>query len=219
MMTPGEAVAFIGRSGAGKTTALRAVNGMVSADGGSVRIDGVDLGSLDLVAHRRRTGYVIQGCGLFPHRSVYRNVATVPRLLGWPEERTRAAAGEILLRVGLPVERFGERMPRSLSGGEQQRVGIARALAASPEILLCDEPFASLDPVLRRDLQDAFLGARGEGASTMIFVTHDLREAMRVAGRICLIDEGRIVLDVPAREFAGSAHPLARRFVESAFDV
>ncbi len=140
----GESVAFIGRSGAGKTTALRLINGLVRPSRGEVLIDGVPLGSTDLIALRRRTGYIIQGSGLFPHRSVYDNVATIPRLLRWPEGDTRAAADEALRMIGLTG--FGNRMPRSLSGGEQQRVGIARAIIASPSILLCDEPFGALDP-------------------------------------------------------------------------
>src|SRR6185436_6855519 len=142
----GESVALIGRSGAGKTTTLRLMNGLAHPSSGAVDIDGASLTSIDLVALRRRTGYIIQGSGLFPHRSVFDNVATVPRLLGWDEARIREAVDGALARVGLA--KFGERRPRSLSGGEQQRVGIARAIVAEPSILLCDEPFGALDPIV-----------------------------------------------------------------------
>lgn len=214
----GESVAFIGRSGAGKTTTLRLVNGLVQPTAGEVLIDGVPLAATDLIALRRRTGYIIQGSGLFPHRTVYQNVATVPRLLGWDDQRTRAAAAEILQKLQLPLERFGDRYPRSLSGGEQQRVGIARAMIARPSILLCDEPFGALDPIVRRDLQDAFRELRS--GVTIIFVTHNLAEATRVAERIVLFDSGRIVSDSPAHEFPSQTLPLARQFVAAAsFDA
>src|SRR3989442_8423831 len=133
----GEAVAFIGRSGAGKTTTLRLVNGLVRPTSGEVFVDNAALSTSDLIALRRRTGYIIQGSGLFPHRTVYENVATVPRLLNWSEAETRAAAEQMLAKLELPLERFGERYPRSLSGGEQQRVGIARAMIAQPLLMLC----------------------------------------------------------------------------------
>src|SRR5262245_40733373 len=168
----GEAVAFAGRSGAGKTTTLRLINGLVRPTAGEVLIDGVPLTKTDLIALRRRTGYIIQGSGLFPHRTVYENVATVPRLLGWSDGETRAAAGEIMAKLDLPLDRFGARYPRSLSGGEQQRVGIARAMIARPSILLCDEPFGALDPIVRRELQDAFRARRS--GCTILFVPPDL---------------------------------------------
>ncbi len=209
----GESVAFIGRSGAGKTTALRLINGLVRPSRGEVLIDGVPLGSTDLIALRRRTGYIIQGSGLFPHRSVYDNVATIPRLLRWPEGDTRAAADEALRMIGLAG--FGNRMPRSLSGGEQQRVGIARAIIASPSILLCDEPFGALDPIVRRELQDAFRGTRARGHATIVFVTHDLAEALHVAERVIVFDGGRVVEDVPAGSFTKSAAPVAQALMEA----
>ncbi|HET7711755.1 MAG TPA: ATP-binding cassette domain-containing protein, partial [Thermoanaerobaculia bacterium] len=169
----GETVAFIGRSGAGKTTTLRLVNGLAAPSAGEVRVNGESLTAVDLVALRRRIGYIIQGAGLFPHRSVYDNVATVPRILRWNEERIRDAARPLLDSLGLQFEVFASRFPRSLSGGEQQRVGIARALIADPEILLCDEPFGALDPIVRGELQDAFRSVRT--GATILFVTHDLR--------------------------------------------
>jgi len=210
----GEAVAFIGRSGAGKTTTLRLVNGLVRPTSGDVFVDGNSLRTTDLISLRRHTGYVIQGSGLFPHRTVYENITTVPRLLGWSESEARTAAGEMMEKLELPLGRFGDRYPRSLSGGEQQRVGIARAMIARPSILLCDEPFGALDPIVRRDLQDAFVALRS--GVTIIFVTHDLPEALRVAERIVLFDGGRVVMDCPASEFTSQPLPLVQRFVDAA---
>jgi osmoprotectant transport system ATP-binding protein len=210
----GEAVAFIGRSGAGKTTSLRLINGLATPASGDVCIDGVPLARTDVIALRRRTGYVIQGSGLFPHRSVFDNVATVPRLLGWDEQRVRDCVVDALQAVSLAPERFATRRPRSLSGGEQQRVGIARAIVASPAILLCDEPFGALDPIVRRELQETFRARRGD--ATLVFVTHDLAEAMRVAERIVLFDGGTVVVDSGARDFALHDHPLVRQFVDAA---
>jgi osmoprotectant transport system ATP-binding protein len=210
----GESVALIGRSGAGKTTALRTMNGLVAPTSGAVLIDRVPLASTDLIALRRHTGYIIQGAGLFPHRTVYDNVATIPRLLGWPDEKIRDAAANVMRNLGMPIERFGARFPASLSGGEQQRAGIARALIAGPQLLLCDEPFGALDPIVRRELQDSFI-AMGSGV-TIIFVTHDVAEAVRVCGRVVLMDGGRIVSDTPSREFATHPLPLAQQFVRAA---
>ena len=213
-IAPGEAVAFIGRSGAGKTTTLRLVNGMVKPTSGDVVVDGASLSATDLIALRRHTGYIIQGSGLFPHRTVYQNISTIPRLLAWAEEKTRAAAEELMGKLDLPLDKFGDRYPRSLSGGEQQRVGIARAMIARPLLLLCDEPFGALDPIVRRDLQDAFVALRS--GVTIIFVTHDVPEALRVANRIVLFDGGRVVSDCPADEFTSQRLPLVQRFVEAA---
>ncbi|HEX9493449.1 MAG TPA: ATP-binding cassette domain-containing protein [Thermoanaerobaculia bacterium] len=210
----GEAVAFVGRSGAGKTTSLRLVNGLARPTAGEVFVDDVALSKSDLIALRRRTGYIIQGSGLFPHRTVYQNVATVPRLLGWTDAQIRPAAEEIMGKLDLPLTRFGDRFPRSLSGGEQQRVGIARAMIAKPSILLCDEPFGALDPIVRRDLQDAFRALRS--GVTILFVTHDLAEAMRVAERIVLFEGGRTVADSSAAAFPKQPLPLVQRLVAAA---
>lgn len=215
-IAPGESVAFVGRSGAGKTTALRLINGLVTPSGGEVLVDDQPLARGNIYELRRRIGYIIQGVGLFPHRTVYQNVATVPRLLGWSEERIRAAASALLDGLAIPFERYAGRFPPSLSGGEQQRVGIARALIAEPQVLLCDEPFGALDPIVRREQQDAFISIRSGGGATIVFVTHDLREALRVAERIVLFDRGRMVLDRPREPFLESSEPLARRFIESA---
>ena len=210
----GEAVAFIGRSGAGKTTSLRLINGLATPSRGAMLIDGAT--PTDFIPLRRRTGYIIQGSGLFPHRTVYENVATLPRLLKWDEPRTKAEAAQLLDKVGLPFEKFAARYPRSLSGGEQQRVGIARAIVARPEILLCDEPFGALDPIVRRELQDAFTAIREERNATIVFVTHDLAEAMRVAERVIVFDQGRIVADTPARELPRHDAPAVRALVAAA---
>ena len=213
-IAPGEAVALIGRSGAGKTTTLRLVNGLARPTQGEVLVDDVSLTRIDLIALRRHTGYIIQGSGLFPHRTVFENVAIVPRLLQWSETDTRAAADEIMRKLDMPLDRFGARYPRSLSGGEQQRVGIARAMIAKPSILLCDEPFGALDPIVRRELQDAFRELRS--GVTILFVTHDLPEAMRVAERLILFDGGRVVCDTPAHQFITQPIPLVQRFVAAA---
>jgi osmoprotectant transport system ATP-binding protein len=211
----GESVAVIGRSGAGKTTILRLLNGLARPSSGHVAIDGAPLGG-DLAARRRRIGTILQAPALFPHRTVFQNIATVPHLLEWPEERTRAAARELLDQLTMPFERFAHRFPKSLSGGEQQRVAIARSVIAGPPLLLCDEPFSALDPLVRRELQDAFIAVRDRGDATLIFVTHDLGEALRVGKRIVLIDDGAIVCDQPRREFLASNVPLARKFIEAA---
>ncbi len=152
----GERVAFLGRSGAGKTTALKVINGLIAPSSGEMLVDGAPIAQDTLPSLRRRIGYVMQQPALFPHRTVFDNVATVPRLLGWPEERTRAEAERLLLE--LELENFGPRFPRMLSGGQQQRVAIARALIAAPEIVLCDEPFSALDPLIRAELQTLFEG-------------------------------------------------------------
>lgn len=212
----GEAVAFVGRSGAGKTTSLRLINGLAQATSGSVRVADLPLEEHDLIALRRRIGYVIQGSGLLPHRTVYDNIATVPRLLRWDEERIRPRARELMELLRLDWSGYALRFPRTLSGGEQQRVGIARAMVANPDVLLCDEPFGALDPIVRRELQETFCRLRDEAATTIVFVTHDLSEAMRIGRRIVLFEGGSIVADVPTGEFVGLSHPAVHQFVEAA---
>jgi osmoprotectant transport system ATP-binding protein len=211
----GEAVALVGRSGAGKTTVLRLINGLTAPAAGRVILDGTAVTAANLVARRRRIGTMLQAPALFPHRTVYDNVATVPRLLGWSEAQTREAAASMLGRVGLELGRFGARFPRSLSGGEQQRVGIVRAMIASPPLLLCDEPFSALDPLVRRELQEELIALRDAGDVTMLFVTHDLNEALRVARRLILIDAGAIVCDASREDFVRSPLPLVQRFLEA----
>jgi osmoprotectant transport system ATP-binding protein len=214
-IAPRESVALIGRSGAGKTTLLRLLNGLATPTNGRVSIDGVAL-SGDLAMRRRRIGTMLQAPALFPHRTIYDNVATVPRLLGWDEGRIRDAARDLLAQLELPFDRFAARFPRSLSGGEQQRVGIARAMIAAPPLLLCDEPFSAVDPLVRRELQESFIRLRDRGDVTMVFVTHDLAEALRVGERIVLVDDGAIVCDEPRARFLASGHPLVRRFLDAA---
>jgi osmoprotectant transport system ATP-binding protein len=185
----------------------------VRPTGGELAIDGTPLAGLDLVALRRRIGYVMQQPALFPHRTVYQNVATVPTLLRWEEDRTRARAEELLRMLELEPAAFAERFPRGLSGGEQQRVAIARALIAGPSILLCDEPFSALDPLLRGELQTLLTRAAQE--TTLVFVTHDVREAMRVGERIVVLEAGRVVADGAPHALATHEHPLVRRFAAS----
>ena len=209
----GERVAYLGRSGAGKTTALKLINGLVTPASGTIHVEGEPLATQDLVMLRRRVGYVMQHPALFPHRTVFDNIATVPRLLGWDEARTRDAAGALLRQLELPPERFGDRYPRMLSGGEQQRVAIARAMIAGPRILLCDEPFSALDPLIRAELQSLLVAATRD--TTLVFVTHDVREALRIAGRIVVFEAGRIVADTTPAALPQHEHPLVRKFVAS----
>jgi osmoprotectant transport system ATP-binding protein len=186
----GECVALVGESGSGKTTLLRCFNRMTEVDAGTVRVDGADVGAADPVELRRRVGYVPQEGGLLPHWTVLRNVSLVPWLRGDTEATRRAA--EALEWVGLPPERFGGRWPRELSGGQRQRVAIARALAASPRIVLLDEPFGALDAITRAELQTSFDALRRRLAITALFVTHDLHEAALLADRIAVLRDGRI---------------------------
>ncbi len=189
----GETVALLGPSGCGKTTALKLVNRLLSADAGEVRVFGLDVASEDAVLLRRRIGYVIQEGGLLPHWTVEENVATVPRLLGWSVERRRARAHEVLSMVNLPVAEFASRRPRELSGGQRQRVGVARAIAADPGLVLMDEPFGALDPIARRALQKEFLNWKGQLGKAVLIVTHDVREAFRLADRVAVLRAGRVV--------------------------
>jgi len=178
-----------------------------------VLVDGTSIAQHALPQLRRRIGYVMQQPALFPHRTVLDNIATVPRLLAWPEERIRAECERLLEQLELPAATFGARFPRMLSGGQQQRVAIARALLASPEILLCDEPFSALDPLIRAELQHLLTAAARN--TTLVFVTHDVREALRIAERVILFDDGRVVVDTPASAFLQHEHPLVRRFVDA----
>lgn len=211
---PGETLVLLGRSGSGKTTALRLINGMVLPTSGEVLVQGKSTREWDLIRLRRGHGYVIQEGGLFPHFTVARNVGLTPRLEGWPEEKTVARVSELLDRVGLPSAGFAHRFPRELSGGQRQRVGVARALAADPKILLFDEPFGALDPVTRLDLQREFLRLRAEFGKTSVFVTHDVREAMKLASRIALLHQGSLAFLGSPAEFGESRHPEARAFLD-----
>ncbi len=211
----GETVALIGPSGCGKTTALKLVNRLLEPDAGSVRVLGRDVRGEDPIALRRKLGYVIQEGGLFPHWDVRENVETVPRLLGWPEERRRQRAEELLEMVSLPPAEFAGRRPRQLSGGQRQRVGVARALAADPPIVLMDEPFGALDPIARRGLQREFLDWKRRLGKAVLLVTHDLSEAFRLADRIAVMDRGRLRQVGTREEITGApADAFVREFVE-----
>jgi osmoprotectant transport system ATP-binding protein len=211
----GETVVLLGRSGSGKTTLLKCVNGMAPASAGTVRFQGKAAADWDLIRMRRRMGYVIQEGGLFPHWTVARNVALVPRLEGRPEEAVTERVDELLESVGLPPGEFRQRYPRELSGGQKQRVGIARALAGDPPLLLLDEPFAALDPITRFDLQRQFLELRGKFRKTALFVTHDVREALMLASRIVLLREGRMELTAAPEQFVAAENAEARAFLGS----
>jgi osmoprotectant transport system ATP-binding protein len=209
----GECLVLLGRSGSGKTTALKLANGMLFPTGGEVRVDGTPTTAWDPIRLRRRTGYVIQEGGLFPHLTIARNVAVVPELEGWPRERIDTRVAELLDRVGLPAAEFARRYPRELSGGQRQRVGVARALAADPPVLLFDEPFGSLDPITRLELQKQFVRLRRDLGKTALFVTHDIREALAVGTRIALLGSGRLrTIGTPA-EFLRAADDEARAFL------
>ena len=209
----GETLCLVGRSGSGKTSALKLVNRLLEPDAGRVRVEGRPTTGRDPIELRRRTGYVLQGIGLFPHLTVAENAALVPRLEGWDETRRRARAGELLETVGLPPAEFADRWPRELSGGQRQRVGVARALAADPPLLLCDEPFGALDPITRRELQDEFRALTGRLGKTMIFVTHDVREALLMGDRVGLLEDGGLAFLGDTDAFRASDHPLVRSFL------
>jgi len=188
----GETLVLLGRSGSGKTTTLKLINGLLAPSSGEVLVEGRATTAWDPIRLRRRIGYAIQEVGLFPHFTVERNVGLVPHIEGWPSEKIGERVRELLILVGLD-EQLGKRYPRELSGGQQQRVGVARALAADPPILLMDEPFGALDPITRSELQREFLGLRERLGKTIVFVTHDLREALLLAHRIGLFEAGRLV--------------------------
>jgi osmoprotectant transport system ATP-binding protein len=210
----GELLVLLGRSGSGKSTLLKLMNRLVEPDSGRVLFDGRPIAELPVEALRRRIGYVIQDVGLFPHWSVARNIATVPTLLRWPKERIARRVEELLQRMGLDPAEFGARWPHQLSGGQQQRVGVARALAAEPELLLMDEPFGALDPLTRTALQADLARLHAESGQTIVFVTHDVDEALRLATRIVLLDAGRIVQQgPPAQLLAQPADARVRSFM------
>ncbi|MGW9827751.1 osmoprotectant transport system ATP-binding protein [Brevibacterium pityocampae] len=207
-------VVLVGSSGSGKTTLMRMVNRMVEPTSGRVLIDGTDVQSVDPVQLRRSIGYVLQHGGLLPHRTVLDNVATVPILRGQGKKQARDEAGELLRRVGLDPA-IGARYPGQLSGGQQQRVGVARALAADPNILLMDEPFGAVDPIVRRELQDELLRLQSELGKTILFVTHDIDEAFRLGDEVVVLrDGGRIAQQgTPAQILAAPADDFLRGFI------
>ncbi|GLK72137.1 ABC transporter ATP-binding protein [Ancylobacter dichloromethanicus] len=209
----GTICALVGTSGSGKSTLLRLVNRLLDPDGGRIRLDGVDIAGIAPVELRRRMGYVIQSVGLFPHWTVERNVATVPLLLGWPAARIAARVAELLDLVGLAPDVHARRYPDELSGGQQQRVGVARALAADPELLLMDEPFGAVDPPTRRSLQDSLAAIQKRTGTTIIIVTHDVEEAIRLGGTLAVLEHGRLVqTGTPAAVLAHPANEQVARF-------
>ena len=206
----GETLALVGRSGSGKTTLLRLVNRLLDPDSGHVHVAGRDTREWDPIALRRRTGYVIQDAGLFPHLTVADNIATVPRLLDWSEARVQARVDELLAMVGLAPAEFRQRWPDQLSGGQRQRVGLARALAADPAVVLMDEPFGALDVITKRELHAEFRTVQRSLHRTVLIVTHDIAEASALADRIAVLDDGRVIaIDTPDRMRA-SADPRVR---------
>ncbi len=212
VVPPGQTMVLLGASGCGKTTTLKLINRLTDPTSGLIHINETDIRSVDLLVLRRSIGYVFQGIGLFPHMTIENNIGIVPRLLGWPRKRRISRAYELLELVGLEPKAFARRQPRSLSGGQRQRVGVARALAADPPILLMDEPFGALDPLSREALQLQVLRLKRELKKTIVFVTHDLFEAMLLADQIAVMNEGRIeqvgppsdLVNRPATEYVAS---------------
>ena len=213
----GQILVLLGTSGSGKTTALKAINRLVEADSGEIVVFGRDVRAWDPIALRRRIGYVIQDVGLLPHLSVIENVALVPRLLNWPAERREVRARELLDLVGLPPDHFGARPPAELSGGQRQRVGVARALAADPPLLLMDEPFGALDPLTRRRMQDEFRELQQRLGKTVVLVTHEVAEALRLAHQVAVMDRGRVAQRGSPAEIRDAPEPgFVREFLQAA---
>jgi len=210
----GELVTLVGPSGCGKTTTMKMVNRLIEPTSGRILVEGEDIAETDPVALRRRIGYVIQQVGLFPHKTVLENTATVPHLLGWQRKKGRDRAAELLDLVGLDPSVYADRYPDQLSGGQRQRVGVARALAADPPVLLMDEPFGAVDPVVREHLQTEFLRLQSQVRKTVLFVTHDIEEAVRLGDRIAVYGSGRIEqFDTPAAVLGAPASPYVADFV------
>jgi osmoprotectant transport system ATP-binding protein len=227
----GEVCVLIGPSGCGKTTTMRMINRMIEPDSGKIIVGGRDVMSVDPVELRRHIGYVIQQIGLFPHWSIAQNIATVPRLLGWDARRIDTRVDELLALVGMNPEQYRGRFPRELSGGQRQRVGVARALAADPPVMLMDEPFGAIDPITRARLQAEFLRILQGLAKTIVFVTHDIDEAIRMGDRIAIMKDGALIqygtpeailahpADAFVAEFVGSDRALKRLALTAASEV
>jgi osmoprotectant transport system ATP-binding protein len=210
----GETLVLLGRSGSGKTTTLKLINRLLEASEGDVLVEGQPVRTWDVIRLRRMIGYVIQEVGLFPHFTVERNIGLVPQIDNWPPERIRERVHELLKIVGLDSE-VASRRPRQLSGGQRQRVGVARALAADPPILLMDEPFGALDPITRAELQREFLNLQRRLQKTVVFVTHDLREALLLGTRIALMETGRLMTLLTPEEFVRSSEPIVTAYLEA----
>jgi osmoprotectant transport system ATP-binding protein len=211
----GEICVLIGPSGGGKTTAMKMINRLISITEGDITIDGTSVKALETTELRRGIGYVIQQIGLFPHMTVESNVGTVPRLLGWDKDRIRARSHELLELVGLDPDEHAKRYPSQLSGGQRQRVGLARAMAADPPLMLMDEPFGAIDPITRERLQNDFLRLHRELRKTVVFVTHDIDEAIKMGDRVCILREGGVLAqyDTPEAILAAPADDFVAQFV------
>jgi osmoprotectant transport system ATP-binding protein len=211
----GETLVLLGESGCGKTTTLKLINRLIDPTAGEVLVEGRATVAWDEIALRRRTGYVIQEAGLFPHFTVARNVGLVPTLEGWGPDRASARVAELLRLVGLDAENFSARFPAELSGGQRQRVGVARALAADPPLLLLDEPFGALDPLTRAGLQREFAALTRRLGKTAVFVTHDVREALMLGSRVALMHAGKIILLATPKDFLETNEPHARAYLDT----
>jgi len=209
----GETLVLLGRSGSGKTTTLKLINRLLDPNEGEIQVEGRSTLEWDAIRLRRRIGYVIQDAGLFPHFTVERNVGLVPQLERWPQEKIHARVGEMLELVGMPAGQYLSRYPRELSGGQRQRVGVARALAVDPPILLMDEPFGALDPLTRAEIQCEFQSLQKRLQKTIIFVTHDMREALLLGSRIALMEAGKLVGVFTPDEFLHSSDPTAAAYL------
>jgi osmoprotectant transport system ATP-binding protein len=208
----GELITILGTSGCGKTTLLKMVNRIYEPDSGEIRLFGKNIGETDPVMLRRSIGYVIQQVGLFPHMTIYNNIATVPKILGWDKERIHTRVEELFRLVALDIREFKDRYPSQLSGGQQQRIGLARALAADPALMLLDEPFGAIDAINREKLQDELIRIHAESKKTFLFVTHDIHEAFKLGTKVLIMDKGQIkqfakpaeIVNNPADEFVQS---------------
>ena len=215
----GTTTALLGRSGSGKTTLLRMINGLVRPSSGSVLVGDEDVGASDVVALRRRIGYVIQETGLFPHMTVERNVGLGLELAGRPKGEIAARAREVVELVGMDFGEFRGRYPWQLSGGQRQRVGLARALALDPKVLLMDEPFGALDPITRAEMQTMLRGLLERVGKTVVLVTHDLDEALYLASRVIFLSDGSVAADLPPEEIVGSNNPYVKDYVSAVHRV
>nr|WP_314261436.1 ABC transporter ATP-binding protein [uncultured Devosia sp.] len=205
---------IVGTSGSGKTTLMRMINKLVTPSAGHIRIDGEDIAGIPAYELRRRIGYAIQGHGLFPHRSVGQNIATVPKLLGWDKAKIAARVDELMTLFQLDPGQFRDRLPHELSGGQQQRVGVARALAAEPRILLMDEPYGALDPVIRAKAQDDLLAIQRQFGTTVVLVTHDMEEAIHLGDTIAVMDKGKLLQCAkPSEIIANPATPFVAELI------
>ncbi|MEO6867863.1 MAG: ABC transporter ATP-binding protein [Gaiellales bacterium] len=213
----GEICMLIGPSGCGKTTTMKMINRLIEPSGGSIHVDGEDVTNVDADLLRRRIGYVIQQIGLFPHQTIRQNIATVPHLLKWDKARTNARVDELLETVGMDPALYRDRYPKELSGGQRQRIGVARAMAADPPVLLMDEPFGAIDPITRDHLQNEFLRLQEDIQKTIVFVTHDIDEAIKMGDRICILREGGIIAqyDTPENILTNPANEFVADFIGS----